>query len=142
MSAHDDINEVMAAADLLYNSADTQLAHKLASEMMLSMAKITGESTPPVKGSTGAVAVLIAAAGILHLSMEQYRASHHIDDKTVWVAFTAYQLLFGNMMQQMETRKESAKDVPMDISTVMGAVEDILGITHGDGEVDHGSTKP
>lgn len=126
MSAQDEVARVMQMLDHIQREADITVSRELANKMMQGIVGVTDADVP---APTGIVAIILAACGVLHLSMQQFREKYDVDMKTVHSMYGAYQLLFGQFLGQMAESLETSS-VPKELNTedIMGAVEAMLGI--------------
>ena len=126
MSYEDEIKRILEAAEHIHHAANMVEAKALAEKMSLAIAGCATQ----VPAATGAMAVLLAACSILHLSMQQFREKHECSLDTVHAVYGAYQVLFGQFMAQFgEHIEETAGGKTLNTADVLSSVEALLGIT-------------
>ena len=125
MNPEKEMKRVLQVSDHIQATANIVEARELANKMMLGIVHATDDS---VDAATGVVAIVLAAAGVLHLSMSQMQEKLTISKAEVRAFYGAYQLIFGQFLAQMGSNADT-KSSSLDTGDVMGAVEEILGIT-------------
>ena len=125
MNPEKEMKRVLQVSEHIQATANIVEARELANKMMLGIVHATDDS---VDAATGVVAIVLAAAGVLHLSMSQMQEKLTISKAEVRAFYGAYQLIFGQFLAQMGSNADT-KSSSLDTGDVMGAVEEILGIT-------------
>ena len=124
MNPEKEMKRVLQVSDHIQSTANIVEARELANKMMQGIVHATDDS---VDAATGVVAIVLAAAGVLHLSMSQMQEKLTISKAEVRAFYGAYQLIFGQFLAQMGSNADTKSS--LDTGDVMGAVEELLGIT-------------
>ena len=124
MNPEKEMKRVLQVSEHIQATANIVEARELANKMMLGIVHATDDS---VDAATGVVAIVLAAAGVLHLSMSQMQEKLTISKAEVRAFYGAYQLIFGQFLAQMGSDADTESS--LDTGDVMGAVEELLGIT-------------